>query len=334
MDIVAASRRAAILCGLLAAWPPAGNGAQAADGGSAKVTSTAERLVPTRCRRSFAATSARRRVLVIEAVDAAPDYLPARWQSGQVLADGEWLPVDKAQAEAAADPKRPSTSRSAQSAPQSLDGQLALARWCRKNAFDEEAQVPLADGARSRPEPRGSAAGPGRRWFGGQLMTPRRSRGSAKTRFASAKAAAKEFAPQVARWERMLSAGDLKSRNEALGEIRRCASRRPCRHSKRSRSTASWRRTPTSNDVLWVSRRCCRRSPRCRPRRRRIRSCDTPSSRNSRASASPRSPPSSSARCTTIVPQLLGALTMPIESSYRRRDRRRRQRPLFPLALP
>jgi hypothetical protein len=59
----------------------------------------------------------------------------------------------------------------------------------------------------------------GVRWYNGRLMTPDEV-AAAKDQVHALQDAAEELRPQVARWERMLSAGDLKSRKEALAEIR------------------------------------------------------------------------------------------------------------------
>jgi hypothetical protein len=59
----------------------------------------------------------------------------------------------------------------------------------------------------------------GKRWYMGRLMTYDEV-DAAKQRIRDSRLAAKQFAPQMAKWERLLAAGDLASRDQALGEIR------------------------------------------------------------------------------------------------------------------
>jgi HEAT repeat protein len=184
-----------------------------------EVRQAAERMVAEALRAEVAGETARRRVLLSEAIDAAPDYLPARWHSGQVLADGEWLPVDKAQQAAAADPKRAEYQQLRASGGDTLDGQLALARWCRKHGFNDEARFHWATVLSHEPNNDEALRALGVRWFGGRLMSFAEIE-AAKERARESRRAAKDFAPQVARWERLLAAGDLLSRNKALDEIR------------------------------------------------------------------------------------------------------------------
>ena len=202
----------------------AGRLAGAADGKVAsssmvEVRRAAERLVVDALRAEVAGDAARRRVLLSEAVDAAPEYAPARWHSGQVLADGEWLPVDKAQQAAAADPKLAEYLQLRSAGGDSLDGQLALARWCRKNGFGEESQFHWRTVLTHQPNNEEALRALGVRWYGGRLMSYAEIE-AAKAWVRESQQAAKEFAPQVARWERLLSAGDVRSRDQALGEIR------------------------------------------------------------------------------------------------------------------
>lgn len=162
---------------------------------------------------------AQRRKLLSIAVDVEPDFAPARWQSAQVRAGNQWLPIEQAQAAAAANPKRSEYNTLRAAAGESLDGQLELARWCRKNAFDEEAKFHWRSVLARNPNHEEALKALGVRWYAGRLLTPAQIEES-KAAERAWKAVVKESAPRIARWERMLSVGDLKSRNEALAEIR------------------------------------------------------------------------------------------------------------------
>ena len=190
-----------------------------AGGREAEVDTAAERLVADALRAEVAGNAARRTALLNEAIDVAPDYSPARWHSGQVLADGQWLPVGDAQQAAANDPKRAEYQSLRAAGGDSLDGQLALARWCRKNGFDEEARFHWRTVLAHEPNNDEALRVLGVRWHDGRLMSFAEF-DAAKERARASRRKAKEFAPQVARWERLLSAGDVLSRDKALGEIR------------------------------------------------------------------------------------------------------------------
>ena len=260
---------------------------------------------------------AQRRVLLSMAVDAAPDYLPARWQSGQVLVGGEWLPVDKAQAEAAADPNRAEYESLRKSAAQSLDGQLALARWCRKNAFDEEAKFHWRTVLAHDPNHEEALRALGVEWFGGQLMSHADVE-KAKAALRERKAAVKDFAPRVARWERLLSAGDLKSRERSARR-----NSRPARAGGNAGVGSDHARSRPGDEcrvrtsACGSARRCCRRSTAMADPEathslvRHALFSQIKSVRESAIAALKQRP------LHDYLPQLIGALTMPIESSYR-----------------
>jgi hypothetical protein len=176
-------------------------------------------MVADALRAELTGDATRRAELLHEAIAAAPDYAPARWQSGQVWAGGQWLPVDQAQQAAAADPKRAEYRRLRAAGGETLDGQLELARWCRKNRLDDEARFHWATVLARDPSNDEAQRRLGVRWYNGRLLTFAEIE-AAKERSREFRAAAKEFAPQVARWERLLSAGDVNSRDLALREIR------------------------------------------------------------------------------------------------------------------
>jgi hypothetical protein len=183
------------------------------------VSAQAKQLVADALEAELSGNTAKRRVLLSAAVDAAPDFQPARWHSGQIRAGGEWLPVDQAQQAAAADPKRGEYDALRKSAGNSPNGQLALARWCRKHAFNDEAAFHWRSVLSQNPQNEEALRALGVRWFYGSLMTPDEIQ-TAKDSLRKSRTKAKAFEPTVAKWERMLAAGDLASRKAALDEIR------------------------------------------------------------------------------------------------------------------
>jgi len=148
----------------------------------------------------------RRDELLANAVQADPEFQSARWHSGQLKAGGEWLSIDQVQQAAAADPRRTDYLRRREANSDSLDGQLALARWCRKNGFGDEAQFHWRTVLSHEPKHEEALRALGVRWYGGRLMAIAEIE-SAKASLRESRSAAKRFAPQVAQWERLLVVG-------------------------------------------------------------------------------------------------------------------------------
>ena len=211
--------QALVLCAFLFGAAAALSAAETTLGKGVRAGTKAERLVADALRAELAGNTAQRRVLLSVAIDAEPEYLPARWHSGQVQVDGEWLPVDKAQQVAAADPMRAEYRRLRSAGGDSPADQVALARWCRKNGLEEEARFHWATVLTFEPQSEEALRALGVRWFHGRLLT-KAEIAAAKLEIDQAKKAAQEYSQQVAGWQRLLAAGDVKSRNQALEQIR------------------------------------------------------------------------------------------------------------------
>jgi hypothetical protein len=188
----------------------------------AKVTGNApdaERLVSEALAAEAAGDADRREALLAEAIQVAPDYQPARWHSGQILVDNDWRPIEEAQRAAAVDPRRVEYQRLREAGGNGLESQIALAKWCRKNGLIDESRFHWRTVLSHGPNNDEALRALGVRWYGGRLLTFAEI-DAEKARQREARRAAKKFAPQVAQWERLLSAGDLASRDKALDEIR------------------------------------------------------------------------------------------------------------------
>ena len=224
-----------------------------------------EQLVTDALRAEVDGNVAKRRVLLSMAVDANPEYSPARWQSGQLFTGGEWLPVKAAQAAAAANPAHEEYESLRAKPTAQPEGQLALARWCRKNGFEEEARFHWRTLLTVAPNNNEALRALGVRWFAGRLMT-KAEIAAAKEQLRRSSEAVEAFAPQVARWQRLFDAGDLKSRNQALDEIRACAISMRSRLSRKLRSIGGSPPTTSSSAVNGSAMHSSRRSTRCRSR--------------------------------------------------------------------
>jgi len=90
--------------------------------------------------------AALRNEMLARAVEADPDFGPARWLSGQICdsKNGEaktWLSVERAEQVAAADPLLAEYSRRRDEATEGAKGQEALALWCRKHGLDQQEKI-------------------------------------------------------------------------------------------------------------------------------------------------------------------------------------------------
>lgn len=186
--------------------------------GGTSDSSPAERLVADALRAEVAGDAARRAMLLDQAVAVAPENRLARWHRGELESAGQWRPIEQLQQTAAADPLRAEYLRLRESADDSFDRQLALARWCRKNKLDDEAWFHWANVVSREPGNGEALRALGMRWYQNRLLTFDQI-DQLKERARAARRAAKRWAPQVTKWQRAIAA-DFSAREEALAEIR------------------------------------------------------------------------------------------------------------------
>ena len=211
-------RQAGLILGLLAGFV-AGISARAARAAESSATESGSQLVADALRAEVEGNLAGRRVLLSVAMDAHPDYEPARWQSGQIEVDGEWMTAEQAQQIAANEPRRIEYQVLRRAASDSLDDQLQLARWCDQHQLADEARFHWSNVLAHQPNHAEALRATDSCWYQGQRMTYAEVK-SAKERALAAKQAARQYRPLLARWTRLLDAGDVRSRDAALAEIR------------------------------------------------------------------------------------------------------------------
>src|SRR5262245_17019201 len=100
-------------------------------------TAAAERLLDEARQSEARGDTARQFSLLREAIRVAPDFDLARWQMGQIRDGDRWIAVEDAQRAAAANPKQAEYRQLRAEVGDSVDGQIKLARWCRKNGLDQ-----------------------------------------------------------------------------------------------------------------------------------------------------------------------------------------------------
>jgi hypothetical protein len=157
--------------------------------------------------------------LLRDAARIDPENELARWQLGQMSLDGKWLTVEEAQHRASIDPRQAEYRTLRAKYGESPEGQLALARWCRKNGLNEEARVHWASVLWADPNNEEALRAVNMRWHNGHLLTPEQV-AQQKKQVQAAKQAAKRWSPKIAKWRRDVAGHDLATHDAALAEIR------------------------------------------------------------------------------------------------------------------
>lgn len=194
-------------------------GTSAVDAADTQQPMSVEQLVSEALRAEAVGDAVRRETLLDEAVQSDPDFALAHWQRGEIAVDDGWLKIDDAQQSAANDPQRVEYLVLRKRFGDSATGQLGLARWCRKHGLEDEARFHWSNVLTRNPDNEEALRALGVRWYNNQLLSGDEI-ASVRKRARESHRAAKRWAPQVDTWERWLSAGDILSRDRALGEIR------------------------------------------------------------------------------------------------------------------
>ncbi|MHC4399777.1 MAG: polymorphic toxin-type HINT domain-containing protein [Planctomycetota bacterium] len=99
----------------------------------------------------IAGADAHRDKLLEGALKVAPDYAPAHWHSGHVRENGRWLPLDELIEISSEDTRLAEYGRRREQAPETLGGQLVLARWCARHQLADQARAHLTHVLREEP---------------------------------------------------------------------------------------------------------------------------------------------------------------------------------------
>ena len=110
-------------------------------------TAPASDLVRSALEKELAGDNADREALLQKAVQQTPDDAAARWQLGQVRVGDAWLTPAQVENAAQQDPRLAEYRRRRDAAAATVDDQVALAQWCRKNNLSDEEPHPLASGS-------------------------------------------------------------------------------------------------------------------------------------------------------------------------------------------
>jgi tetratricopeptide (TPR) repeat protein len=163
--------------------------------------------------------AAKARELLQDAVRTDPENEVAHWQLGQIKVDKQWTTVEQAQRRAAADPLQAEYRDRRGQATANVQGQLALARWCRKKELNDEALVHWARALAADPKNDEALRPLDLRWQNGRLLTSEQA-ARYKDQLREAKKNAERWAPKIAKWRREVAGRDEAMRAGALAEIR------------------------------------------------------------------------------------------------------------------
>ncbi len=183
------------------------------------IPTTADRLIDEAGQAKTEGNAALAYALLHEAVRIAPDNSLARWQLGQVNVAGDWLSIEEAQRRAEADPRQARYREQRDALGDTSQGQLALARWCRRNKLDDEGRFHWASVLSVDPGNKEALRAVGMHWRDGVLMTPAQVK-EAKIALNETKQASRRWAARVAAWMRALSDKNKEHSAAAVDEIR------------------------------------------------------------------------------------------------------------------
>jgi len=140
--------------------------------------------------------NSRRDALLEEALEASPDYAPARWHSGYVWADNRWLKFDEVPAQASQNRRLADYRSLRHKYRETVEDQLALAAWCKKVGLVNQWRAHLGNVLALNPDHQEARSLLGYQRVDGVWLTPQEI-GQSKARAAAAVAALKLWQPKL-----------------------------------------------------------------------------------------------------------------------------------------
>ncbi|MEX2112211.1 MAG: hypothetical protein WD845_03450, partial [Pirellulales bacterium] len=115
--------------------------------------------------------SDQRQTLLDRALALDPNYTPARWHSGYVRWDDQWLTLDEVATRAADDKQLAEYRQRRDAMIDTADGHRELAIWCKKNRLSEESRIHWAKVLEFDPADAEALAALDLQFHEGQLLT-------------------------------------------------------------------------------------------------------------------------------------------------------------------
>lgn len=189
-------------------------------GATSESTKTSvERLVTAAAQAEINGDVSKSLSLLKDAIRIDPENPRVHWQLGQVKIDKQWVIVEEAQRRTLADPLQTEYRERRKAAGDNPQGQLALAKWCRKKDLTDEALFHWASVLAADPKNDEALRALDLHWQNGRLMTSEQMV-DYKAQLREAKRAAERWAPKIVKWRRSVSGRDLAACDAALDEIR------------------------------------------------------------------------------------------------------------------
>ncbi len=160
-----------------------------------------------------------RQALLDAALELDPNYAPARWQSGFVRWNNQWLPIDDVPGRSQDDPQRAAYRKQRDALVDTADNQRALAKWCRKNKLNDEARIHWAKVLEFDANDSEALSALGLQLYNGRLLT-REQIEQAKHKAGEQLQATRHWQPQIAKWRTAITQGNAKERDAALAKLR------------------------------------------------------------------------------------------------------------------
>ncbi len=108
---------------------------------AAEKLARAESLVKESLFYEISGSSEDRNQLLATARELAPNFEPARWQSGDVLLNNRWTKIDDAPKRASQSTDLGAYEKQRERTSDTLEGQLNLARWCQRRGLMEQSRA-------------------------------------------------------------------------------------------------------------------------------------------------------------------------------------------------
>jgi hypothetical protein len=201
-------------------WQIHGNAADLKLPDPSPATPSAAKLVEQALQSELTGATDQRGVLLKQALELDPNYAPARWQSGYVKVDGQWLSQDEAASRAAADPNLATYCKRRDALIDTADNQRELARWCAKHKLSDQARIHWAKALEFDPQDAEALAGLGVEFYQGQLLTKPQMI-EAKKRASERAKAIRQWQPKLVKWRKAIESGHPEDRHAALEGLRK-----------------------------------------------------------------------------------------------------------------
>jgi hypothetical protein len=161
----------------------------------------------------------RRDILLRRAVRAAPDHALARWHLGHVRFDDRWMSVEESQRDVDAAQRIIEYRALRDGHGGTLEGELALARWCRKQGLSDEARAHWLQVFSMQPDHEEAALALGLRRHEGQWL-PQEQIAELQEQARQSARDMKRWKPEMIRWRRAIERGDADECEAAMRQLK------------------------------------------------------------------------------------------------------------------